>query len=136
MAHEISRWAIPGRAASAISAGAAVSLVGAVNPASSIDNAYITATTTADISGLCRASVAQGKALEIDVEGVGKFRAAASLGAGAQVGPASGVATDALVPMAMTVGSAVFGRFKVGQALEAAVAGDIFSVLIKPEQLL
>lgn len=136
MAHEISRWAVPGRAASAINAGAAVALVGAINAASAGDNLYIRATTTAQIMGLSRASVAQGQALEVDVEGVGKARAAASLGAGAFVGPASGVATDGLVPMALTVGSAMFGRVKLGQALENAAAGDIFSVFIQPDQLL
>lgn len=135
MAFEISRFAIPGRAASAINAQSPVALLGAVNAASALDNAVIQATTTALIFGVARASAARGAPVQIDVEGVVKCRAAASFGAGAPVGPASGVATDGLVPIALAAAASQIKNI-VGYAMENEVAGNIFSVYLAPRQLL
>jgi hypothetical protein len=125
MAHEVQNWAIPGLAASNINAGMPVTIAGLVNGGSGAG--FYQATSTKQVIGVARASAAQGKAVEVAVDGIVKCRAAASLGAGAVVGPVSGVATDAVGPLAS-------GFPAVGVAVDSAAAGDIFSVLLRQQQ--
>jgi hypothetical protein len=71
-----------------------------------------------------------GSPVAVVRSGVAKGVAAASLGPFCYVGPGS--ANGALGPMAAVVAS---GGHAVGIALEAAVAGQYFAVLLNPGQL-
>ena len=125
MAHEVQNWAIPGLAASNINAGMPVTIAGLVNAGSG--PGFYQATSTRGVIGVARATALQGKPVEVAVDGIVKCRAAASLGAGAIVGPVTGVATDAVTFLAS-------GFPAVGVAVEPAAAGDIFSVLLRQQQ--
>lgn len=95
----------------------------------------------ARVIGLAKASMASvGISADIQTGGWGKALAAASLGIGAYVGV--GIGTTSLVPIAASgVASAVgaagiqYPQFAVGQALENASAGTIFTVKIAPRQV-
>jgi hypothetical protein len=128
MAHESqgAGFAIPGLAASNINAGAAVSLVGAVVPGSAQDEKYYTATSSKPVAGVARATALGGKPVDVQLLGVVKMRAAASIGAGAPVGPVSGVATDA-------IGLTPSGGAQAGMLLTNAAAGDIVPVLLRQQ---
>lgn len=95
----------------------------------------------ARVIGLTKASGASvGLSLDIQTGGWGKAIAGASLGIGAFVG--AGIGTTSLVPIAASgVASGVaaagiqYPAFAVGQALENAAAGAIFTVKIAPRQV-
>lgn len=94
------------------------------------------------VFGLAKATYASvGVSADIQTGGWGKALAAASLGIGAFVGV--GIGTSSLVPIgASGVASALgaagvqYARFAVGQALENAAAGQIFTVKIAPRQVI
>lgn len=93
----------------------------------------------ARVIGLAKASGASiGISLDIQTGGWGKALAAASLGIGAFVG--AGIGTTSLVPIsasgvASALGVTQYPAFAVGQALENAAAGAIFTVKIAPRQV-
>lgn len=123
----------------------AASAIGAFRPvfqpiASSRDEVVVPAgTTNQDLLGLSIATVASAlNDIAVVVAGVAKAVAGASLGAGARltVGSDNGI----LVPIqASGVGSgapaAVGPKYQIGKAVHAAAAGDTFSVLLQPEQI-
>lgn len=77
------------------------------------------------------ASVARGDAVRVYLEGnTVKAVAAASLGNGAKVGP--NAATTSLFPITQASGVA---HWQVGVALEAAAAGQLFSVYVNPQRI-
>lgn len=132
-------WSHPFVAASAMGQGIAVFM----NTASSRDEVVLPAgTVDRESIGLTIASVgAAGLEVAVLFEGIGKARAAASLGAGANVAPAS--TNGALGPihasglLASTGASAGMfpARFCVGVALTAAGAGEYFAVKVQPRQI-
>jgi hypothetical protein len=115
---------LQGLAASNINAGAAVALVGAVTAGSAADEKYQTATVAKQIAGVARATALAGRAVDVHMFGVVKCLAAASIGAGAPVGPVSGGST--------ALGIVASGSQKVGWSLVNAAAGDLFSVRLEP----
>src|SRR5689334_13158057 len=119
MAFENSNFSKTYRAASAIAQYAPVSLVGAVNAASAIDETVIpTASAISPYLGVARASAAVGAAVTVDLmPGFVKCVAAASLGQGAWVGVQPG--SYALIPVA----AASIGAKALGQAETSAAAG-------------
>jgi hypothetical protein len=80
-----------------------------------------------------------GQEVAVAVDGVTKAIAGASLGAGCNLGVGS--TNGILVPIvASNLASAADGvgaglRYKVGRALKNAAAGDVFPVLIDPDQI-
>lgn len=128
MAHYNHHMSIPMKAASAFGFG--VALMGdtttkeQVLPAGSVGAPQI---------GISNATCAAAEEAEVIVQGVVKAIACASLGAFARVAPGS--VNGALGPYVPTGGAAsgdVARSYTIGQALEPAAAGQIFSVLIDP----
>lgn len=142
MAFENCQFSLTAFAASAINAGQPVALVGAVTPGSALSETVVPAgSVNVDVFGVARATAAVGGAVDVDLAGVVKAIAAASIGAGARV--VVGTTTGRLVPLipsglSTSLGSALGAqglRFAVGVALVSAVDADIFTILLKPEQV-
>ncbi len=135
MAFENSNFAHSFRAASAINAHQPVALVGAVNPASAGDLlVQPVGSLNEDVLGVARATVATaGLPVTVDLPpGFVKVIAAASLGAGARV--VVGSTNGRMAPVALgSVASTV--RNSVGIAVANAADADIFTILLKPEQV-
>lgn len=110
---------LPRRAASPINEGQPV----AGSPTQT-DYVYPVASAGDRILGIALAAAsAAGEGVSVQTEGIAICRAAASLGA------------KALVAVATTngrVGPAASGAQVVGEAVQAAAAGDYFSVLLRP----
>lgn len=126
MAFELHRHeGFPGKAASQVNARQPVRLVNAergVGPAT--DN-------TVEVFGIAGATAAPGEAVTVyDAKHVAKAVAAASVGAGANVGVAS--PNGALGPIAGASGAA---RHRVGQTVQEAREGEVVSVYVNPQQL-
>ncbi len=85
--------------------------------------------------GMTIATVASpGEPVELVVSGQAKAIAGASLGAGALVGVGS--TNGVLIPQTPSVlATAMALRTIVGRALANAVAGDVFTIQVKPEQI-
>lgn len=105
------------------------------------DIVVLAASENLPVLGLMTATGASvGNAYAVALAGEAKAIAAASLGAGAQVGVAS--TNGALGPLAyagpthVASGGSIQPRFIVGKAKRAAAAGDIFTVLLDPRQIL
>lgn len=121
------------KAASAINAYAAVQLdttAFQVLPASGASNGV------APAYGLAMATAASFTNVPVQVGGWGKAIAAASLGVGCFVG--AGIGTTSLVPIAASgvasaLGAVQYPKYVLGVALEAAAAGAIFTVAIRPQ---
>lgn len=138
MAFENSNFSKTYRAASAVNAGQPVVLLGALTPGSALDETVVPAGSwNLDVLGVARATVATvGMPVTVDLApGFVKAIAAASLGAGARV--AVGSTNGRLVPVAPAfTGSTAAVKAVVGVAEVNAVDGDIFTVLLKPEQII
>lgn len=140
MAFENHKIVLPFQAASAVGAGVPVF----ANIASSRDEVVVpVGSLNQDILGVAIATAASAlNSVPVCIEGVVKCVAAASLGAGARV--AVGTTTGRLIPLtpsglSTALGSALGAqglRFVVGRALDAAADGDVFSVLLGPEQII
>lgn len=131
MAHFGDQEVLPVTAASAI--GAYLPVRG-LEGASSVDERVIAAASLNEFAvGLTIATVATaGDPAQVAFGGRAKAIAGASLGAFAPV--AVGSTNGILVPVARgAVASAV--KNQVGIALQSAVAGDVFTVLVKPAQV-
>jgi hypothetical protein len=105
-------------------------------PGSPGENALPAASVNRYPFGICQATVASGAPVTYWVPGdVGKMQAAASMGAGAQVGV---TATTGLQVGPLAVGGASAGieRYAVGVLLKQAAAGDIIPVYIDPKNVL
>jgi hypothetical protein len=141
MAHNQEGFRFPARAASAIAQYVPVRFVGDphVTGGSALSETVIRAGSTNELAiGFTTATVATyGEAVSVQYTGFVKAVAGASLGAGAPVGVGS--TNGILIPLQATGGPAsanlVAVKFAVGIAAKNAVAGDIFTVLIKPDQL-
>lgn len=143
MAHANNGQGLPFSAASAIGQGVVAALL---QVASSLDEKITPAASSgwAGIPiGITLATVASpGDPAGVVVSGVAKARAAASVGAGAPVGAAS--TNGALGPVLPSGILASFGasaglqpqRWSVGLALTDAQAGEYFSVLVNPAQVI
>lgn len=137
MAHFSDQDVWPVTAASAIGAYLPVRGLGG---ASSVDERVIgAASVNEEVVGFTIATVATGgDPAQVAFRGKVKAIALASLGAWANVGVAS--TNGKLGPIAVgglstALGSALGAaglRFQVGIALEAAAAGDVFTVLLRP----
>lgn len=139
MAHYDHGLVLPFVAGSAVGQGVAVKM-----PIASSRNEVVipAAAVTDDLVGLTIATQATyGYEVAVLVSGVGKARAAASVGAGAKVGVAS--TNGALGPVLASGTLASFGasaglqpaRYVVGRALTAAAAGEYFAVLLDPAEI-
>jgi hypothetical protein len=118
----------PGVAASPLGARQGVRL-SASGPARGVIPVTATGAEFFGITG--DATAAAGDAVRVYLEGnVVKAKAAASLGQNADVGVNS--ATDGFVPI---TGASGIAHQVVGKALEAAAAGQIFSLYVNPRQL-
>jgi hypothetical protein len=127
MAFKLHRTSFPGIAASAVSAGQAVTLAsGGDRNVAPIVNSSVEPFGIALASA---ASVGDGVAV-LDDNNVEIVIAAASLGRGADVGVVG--ATTSLGPVSAASGSAVY---RVGKSLSAAAAGEEFSIYVNPKQL-
>ncbi len=112
---------LPRQAASAIPAGAAVR-----SSASSADQVLQVATANVRILGVAVATAASpGDPVAVQVDGVAKCRAGASIGNGALVAVG---ATDNRLIVALSAST----HQVVGEAQTPAQDGDYFSVLLKP----
>lgn len=122
------------RNSSAIGYGCAVQLdtavAGSILPASGASAGF------AQVYGLAQASGPSiGVAIPVQTGGWGVGVAGASIGIGARVG--AGIGTTSLVPVSAS-GPAVsssFMKFAVGIALENAAAGQLFTVAIRPHEV-
>lgn len=126
MAYEVGEFAISGRAASNINAGMPITLVGAVTPGSALNDVYQHATLAKLIVGVARATALAGKAVDVQIHGVVKVKAGASVGPGQPIGPVSGGSNPAL----LTLGSVPVAG--VGISLTGGAAGEFISVLLRP----
>lgn len=127
-AFELHRGGFPGKAASAISAGAVVGL-----DAGDVQRQVVPlATLNAEPFGVALASaVNPGDAVTVlEPFDVVKVTAAASLGHGADIGIAS--TNGAVGPIAAASGVV---KWRIGRSLSAAAAGEVFSLYINPRQL-
>lgn len=141
MAHAQEGFRIPLLAASALAQY--VPVMG-VPPGSSLSETVYRAGSLNDMPiGLTTATVASaGFEVSVQVDGVQKGIAGASLGAFTPVGVGS--TNGILIPivpsgLSTALGSAVGAagvRWKVGMSLKNAVAGDYFPVLIDPDQII
>lgn len=139
MAHYDHGKVLPMIAGSALAQGAAVFM-----PIASSRNEVVIPAASAgnDQLGLAIATVATYlNEVGVLIEGVGKSRAAASVGAGALVAPAStnghlgpALASGVLASNGASAGMAP-ARYVVGRALTAADAGEYFAVLVTPRQI-
>lgn len=140
MAHYDHGRVLPFVAGSAIAQGAAAQM-----PIASSRNEVVipAASSGQDMIGLTIATQATyGLEVSILIDGVGKARAAASVGAGALVAPAS--TNGHLGPVLASGALASFGasaglqpaRYAVGRSLVAAAAGEYFAVLVQPRQVI
>lgn len=124
---------LPMKAASAIAQWVPVMpLAGA----SSVDHTVIRAGSLNDLPiGMTIATIASvGDPVTVVVGGIAKGIAGASLGAGAPVGVGS--TNGVLIPQTPSVtATAMALRWVVGVSLDAAAAGDVFSIWVKPDQL-
>jgi len=137
MAFENSNFAKSYKAASAVNAGQPVMLLGALTPGSAVNETIVPAgSSNLDVLGVARASVAAGGAVDVDLPpGFVKVIAAASLGAGARV--AVGSTNGRVVPAALAFsGSTAAVKAVVGIAETSAVDGDIFTIQLRPEQII
>lgn len=141
MAHKTEGFTFPAKAASAIGMYVPVRFVGDphITGGSALSETVMRAGSYNELAiGMSIATIATyGLEAAVLVQGVGKGVAGASLGAGAPV--AVGCTNGILIPLLATGGPAsanlVGPRFSVGIALKNAAAGDIFPVLIKPDQI-
>ena len=129
MAHEVSRksYIFSGRAASAIQPyGVLAFPVG-----SGIDYGLVPAQNGASgaVFGVSRASHAVGDAAEAVVFGEAKVRALASVGAGGAVG-AGAAGSIGVIPVVAPSGPALTAAVDI--AVQNAVLGDIFTILVRP----
>lgn len=137
MAFEKSWHAKTYRAASVINAGQPVAMLGALTPASALDETIVPAgSVNVAVLGVARATVATvGMPVDVDLGGYVKAIAGASLGAGAYVGV--GCVNGILVPMAASFAATQMAlRYVVGVAEVNAVAADIFTVRLAPAQII
>lgn len=134
MAFENSNFALTFVAASAIRQYQPVMLVGDLLAASALDNTVMPASQAAGAYiGIARGSAAIGDPVTVDMEpGVAKAVAGASIGAGALL--VAGSVNGALV-VATAAGAASVIKYVIGKALVNAAAGDVFSVLLSPRQI-
>lgn len=136
MAHNIERFNIPLKAASGIAQYVPVAFLAG---GSALSETVIRAgSINDDVLGMTIATVASpGDEVAVAVAGVVKGVAGASLGAGCRV--AVGSTNGILIPLAASGGPAsvnvVATRYAVGRALKNAAAGDLFPVLLQPEQV-
>ena len=142
MAHNVEGFRIPARAASAIAQYVPVAAVGdQFNRAgSALSETVIRAGSLNEFPfGFTTASVASpGQEVSVQVDGVVKGIAGASLGAGALV--AVGSTNGILIPRSPSGGPASVNLLRVewavGVALKNAAAGDLFPVLLQRQQIL
>jgi len=142
MAYDNNGLVLPFKAASAIGQG----VIAAMPFGSPLNETVVPAPSSGFAGrpvGLTDATQASfGRELAIITSGIGKARAAASIGAGALVVPASvNGAVGPLVPsgLATALGSALGAagpRWVVGYALTSAAAGEFLSVLIDIDYVL
>jgi hypothetical protein len=124
---ELHRNGFPGKAASAILPGQAVSL----NTGDTEREVLPVATSNVEAFGIALASAGPQDAVTIFEEhSVVKVTALASLGAGANIGVAS--ANGALGIVSAASGSVVHA---IGKSVSAAAAGESFGLYIRPRQL-
>ena len=128
MAGEHLKNALPFVAASAINPNRAVY----ISPSYANRVVQLASTVTQEVAGVSGdATALQGESVVIYGRGaVVDVTAAASLGAGADIGVAP--ASAAFAPIAGASGSA---RHRVGKALESAAAGETFALYIDPDNL-
>lgn len=126
-AKELHRFGYPAVAASDMNAGRVVNLT-----TGDVDRQVSPiATSNIEPFGIALATALQGKAVTIMEDGdTIKVTAAASLGAGADVGIAS--TNGALGPVSGASGSTIW---RVGRSVSAAAAGETFSLYIRPRTL-
>jgi hypothetical protein len=129
MAHETQSesYVFSGRAASAISPYGVL----AFPAGSGIDYGLVPAQNGASgaVFGVSRASHAVGEAAEAIIFGEAKVRALASIGAGGAVG--AGVAGSiGVIPVVAPSGPTITAQ--VGIAVQNAVLGDIFTIVVRP----
>jgi hypothetical protein len=134
MAFELYRWTFPGIAASAMGAGQAVQ-----QAASAVERQFVPlATQGLEPFGIALATANFAAATPpfsaavgiVDAGNTIKVTAAASLGAGADVGVTSG--SVSLGPVAGIAGSVIW---RVGKSVSSAAAGEVFGLYVSPRQL-
>lgn len=138
MAMELYRWTFPGIAASAIRAGDAVGFpVGSgglerqVVPLASWNlEPFAVALATANYAA-ATPPFSAGVPL-VDAGNTLKVTAGASLGAGADIGIATTAGSLIMGPVVGAAGTVVW---RVGKAVSAAAAGEVFSLYVSPRQL-
>lgn len=136
MAHNINPNTIPLKAASAIGQYVPVAFLAG---GSALSETVIRAgSINDDVVGMTIATVASpGDEVAVAFSGQVKGIAGASLGAGARV--AVGSTNGILIPLAASGGPAsvnvVATRYSVGRAAKNAAAGDLFPVILQPEQI-
>lgn len=136
-AMELYRWTFPGIAASAINSGAAVGWTGSaierqVVPLASVGGSY------AEPFGIALATAAPAAATPpfsaacpvVDQGNTIKVTAIGSTGVGGDIGVAS--TNGGLAPVAAASGIDVW---RVGKAVSAANAGEVFSLYVSPKLL-
>jgi hypothetical protein len=134
MAFELYRWTFPGIAASAIGAGQIVGLA-----ASAVERQFVPiASQNVEPFGVALATASFNAATPpfsaavgvVDAGNTIKVTAAASLGAGADVGVTS--ASTSVGPVAGIAGSVIW---RAGKSVGPALAGEVFGLYVSPRQL-
>lgn len=129
MAHYNHEDVYPGKAASAMAQWVPVTLVG--------DETVRTTASLNELSiGFTIASVASpNDSVAFVTDGKCKAVAAASLGAGARL--AVGSTNGVLIPLAASAGAAPTAvRYVAAIAMQAAQPGDVFTVLVDPDEII
>ena len=116
-----------------IAASAIGDAVPVMSSASQTDHVLPVGSVNQRVLGVSLASAASpGDPVSVQTEGIRVMRAAASVGQGAIV--AIGSTNGRLIPAVAGASAPIpAGTFAVGESVDAAVDGDYFSVLIRPE---
>lgn len=141
MAHNVEGFRIPAVAASAIAQYVPVRFVGDPNVSggSALSETVVRAGSINEAAfGMTTASApTYGVEISVQVDGVTKGVAGASMGAGARLGVGS--TNGILIPLGASGAASVANyplRYAIGWALKNAAAGDFFPVLIDPDQII
>jgi hypothetical protein len=140
MAFELYRWTFPGIAGTLIAAGNALQLVVATALSGPVERTFVPiSTVNVEPFGVALATAAGAAATPpfsaavpvVDLANTIKVTAAASVGAGADVGIASG-GTTGFGPVS---GSSGIDVWRVGKAVSPAAAGEVFGLYVSPRML-
>lgn len=101
----------------------------------SADNTVQHADTDDILIGIAQNSATEGQAVTVAINGISKCNAGDTIARSALVAADNGQAESATVETTIAAGTATMTR-SIGRALEGAVSGDVFEILIMPQEFI